>query len=88
MKDRSVKVANKQLAPLIKFAHNNRGTKNKLVKILSRRCGRQIHRENLDRWLHIDPAKRTQPLFGVGLLLVEIGDEYMREHNGHHTAKT
>jgi len=77
MKDRSVKVANKQLAPLIKFVHNNRGTINNLTKILSRRCGRKIRRENLERWLHQDPTKRTQPLLGVGLLLVEIGAKYM-----------
>lgn len=78
----TTKIANKQLEPIIKFAHANRGTINALQQRLTKRTKKQWRRENIERWLHEDPDKRTQPLLGVGLLLVEIGNEYIAEVNG------
>jgi hypothetical protein len=49
---------------------------------LTKRTKKSWRRENIERWLHEDPEKRTQPLLGVGLLLVEIGNEYIAEVNG------
>lgn len=33
--------------------------------------GEDVHKQSLTRWLHPDPAKRTQPSFGMGLMLMQ-----------------
>lgn len=80
MKDKqSTKVANQKLEPLIRLVHGRRGLVGEVQARLTRRTRKQWRYENLSRWLHPDPARRTQPLFGVGLLLVEIGEELAKE---------
>lgn len=37
--------------------------------------GKQVPVASVKRWLHPDPAQRTQPLFETGLLLIEVGRE-------------
>lgn len=80
MKDKaSSKVANEKLEPLIRYVHGRRGAITEVVRRLSARTKKQWRRENAERWLHPDAKKRTQPLFGVGLLLMEIGQELLAE---------
>lgn len=72
--------ANKELEPLIEFAAKNRGTVYEVRRRLCKRTRKTWHADNVAKWLHKDPKKRGQPLLGVGLMLVEIGDEIMREN--------
>ena len=63
------------LEPLIAFAEANRGTYAKISQVLTARIGETQHRQNVRSWLHTDPAKRVEPRFGIGLMLLEIGAE-------------
>lgn len=80
MKDKaSSKVANEKLQPLINYVHGRRGSTAEVLKRLCVKTRKKFNRENVGRWLHPEAKKRTQPLFGVGLLLVEIGQELLTE---------
>lgn len=75
----TTKISNQHLEPLIKYAHANRGAMREILIRLRKRTRKRFNRENIARWLTKDKVRRTQPLFGVGLLLVEIGDDLMNE---------
>jgi hypothetical protein len=80
MKDKiTTKAANKALEPLIEFTRVNRGAIQELTDRLSKRTKKKWNRENVERWLHKDPDKRVQPLFGVGLCLVIEGESMMQQ---------
>lgn len=80
MKDKvTTKRANAELEPLITFAAENRGTIAEVRRRLDKATKKQWDPDIVANWLHKDPKKRTMPLFGVGLLLVEIGREIMAE---------
>lgn len=68
-------IADRELSPLIKFAEKNPGTITKVTARLEKLMGSKVHRQLVEKWLHPDPAKRTQPRFGVGLLLMKVRDE-------------
>lgn len=76
MKDAvTIQLSNRKLLPLIQYVREHDGAAGEVLKRLSRRTRKKWNIENVHRWLNNDPAKRTQPLFGVGLLLVKIGEE-------------
>lgn len=80
MRDKfTTKLAGERLMPLIKYVADNRGSTAEVQRRLKLKSGKQWNRENVQRWLHPEAKKRTQPLFGVGLLLVEIGQELLAE---------
>lgn len=71
--------ANRQLDPVVKYVRSTRGGVLRMLAILNRRTKKKWVRSNLERWLAVEPEKRTQPLFGVGLLLIEIADKMKQE---------
>ena len=73
----STKIANKALEPLIKFRKNRPGTVAQIAQTLNKRTGQNWQVNKILIWLHPDPAKRRQPTFGAGLLLLEVGREIM-----------
>jgi len=85
--DKSVEASNKKLQPLIEWAAANSGKSGKpgafpiIAEAMSKKLGRAVKRQLVSCWLHSDPAKRKQPLFGTGLLLVETGEELLKSHD-------
>lgn len=73
------KFADEALQPLIEYAKENPGTITKLAARLSELTGATQYRQNIGEWLHPDPAKRIEPRFGMGLLLLDV---YRTELNG------
>lgn len=68
-------LADKALAPLIKHAEKNPGTIARVTERLTKLMKTKVHRQLVEKWLCPDQAKRTQPRFGMGLLLVKVGNE-------------
>lgn len=60
------------LEPVIIAAKTHRGFMAELVRQLED-MGMIVQRQAVGRWLHRDRAKRTQPSFGMGLILLEAG---------------
>lgn len=48
-----------------------RGYVARLTRELSRITGQTFQRQQVEMWIRNDPAERTQPLFGAGLLLLQ-----------------
>jgi len=71
------KKAQAALGNLIKFAEKNPGTVVAVTNLLTKKQGVKVHRQQVECWLHSNPEKRMQPRFGMGLLLVDAGDEVM-----------
>lgn len=71
------KVADKALEPLVKFRKKRPGTGAEIARELNKRTGQNWQVNKILIWLHPDPAKRRQPTFGAGLLLLEVGREIM-----------
>lgn len=85
MKDRaSTAKANKELGPLIDYVKGRRGAVGEVLAKLKQKTGKEWRRENVMRWLHASAKRRTQPLFGVGLILVEIGQEFTQNGKEDH----
>lgn len=87
------KIANAELGPIAKFVADHRGTIPEITRRLEKITGRSWNRNNVERWLHRDEARRNQPLLGIGLLLMKVGNELMTEagkikaSNGKKTSK-
>ena len=73
MKIKPTTVADNALDFLIAYAESNRGTITALTERLNRRTGQKIYRQQVESWLAPDPAQRTEPKLGVGLLLIHEG---------------
>jgi hypothetical protein len=66
------------LAPLIEHVQNNPGTITNLAGRLATLTGEKQYRQNVGEWLHPEPAKRIEPRFGMGLLLVRVYETELR----------
>jgi len=73
MKIKPTTVADNALDFLIAYAAENRGTIAALAERLIQRTGQQIYRQQVASWLAPDPARRTEPQLGIGLLLIHEG---------------
>lgn len=61
----------RELEPFIKLT-KRRGFVARTVRELNRVSqGRKWHRQQIDRWLEPDPEKRSEPLAGIGLVLID-----------------
>lgn len=61
----------RELEPFLQ-AVKRRGFVAKTVRELNRVSqGRKWHRQQIDRWLDPDPEKRSEPLAGIGLVLID-----------------
>ncbi len=47
-----------------------RGAKTDLAEKMTTLSGLPVSRQMIEKWLHADPAKRRQPLFGHAILLL------------------
>lgn len=65
------KRANKALLGVVTYCATNAGSYGEAVKWLTKRTGRTQFIQNVHQWLHPDPAKRVEPRFGMGLLLLD-----------------
>lgn len=62
---------NRELEPFIRVV-KRRGFVARTVRELNRVSqGRKWHRQQVDRWLDPDPGKRSEPLAGIGLVLID-----------------
>lgn len=57
---------------LSRYVHAERGRLAKVMAMFHERTGVEVHHPTMIRWLHPDPAKRTEPLLESGLVLIEI----------------
>lgn len=91
--DKAEQAANKQLAPLIEWAKKNQGSPGKpgaftiIAEAMTKKLGKKIVRQLVATWLHHDPKQRKQPLFGTGLVLVEVGNELTSKYEPSEPAK-
>lgn len=69
------------MAPLIEYAHSNRGFIAALREKVNARTGKEWRRENFERWLAQDAAKRIEPKLGIGTILIEEGTALIRAWN-------
>jgi hypothetical protein len=72
------KVAPAAFLPLVKHAMAHRGSIKALAARLTRRTGKTVHRQMVEGWLNPDPDKRTEPLFGMGLVILDEGNALMK----------
>jgi hypothetical protein len=71
----TTKIANKAIAPIIAHRRKRSGLLSEIALRMTQRTGRTWRLQTLSQWLNHDPAKRHQPSFGAGLLLLEVGRE-------------
>lgn len=61
----------REIEPVVKMA-KRRGFTARLTRELNRISqGRKWHRQQVDRYLHPDPDQRSEPMLGLGLVLIE-----------------
>lgn len=63
----------------IAYVDANYGAIVKIKRAFDRRTGRKWNRFSFGRWFHRDPAKRTEPQFGVGTALLEVAEQVIKE---------
>lgn len=62
--------SDKALKPIIDYCQSHRGSLTRLAEIMTRIAkGAVFHRQVIETWVHPDPSRRTQPLYGTALLL-------------------
>jgi hypothetical protein len=76
------RLSNEQIGPLARFVRSQKGGLTEITRRLYSATGKRWNRASIEDWLHPKPNRRTQPLFGSGLLLVKICREYQEERNG------
>lgn len=80
MKDRvTIRLANEQLDPLATFVRSQPGGLTEIIRRMNKATGKKWNRSSIESWLHPKKYKRNQPLFGAGLLLVQVCKEYLRD---------
>lgn len=72
----TTKLTNEQLDPLASFVRSRPGGLTEIVNRMNRATGKKWDRSSIERWLHPRKSKRIQPLFGAGLLLVQVCKEF------------
>lgn len=68
-----------QLAPLVAWAHSNRGAIGRIAERMAKKSGNAVNRHMVGRWLAPDPEKRIQPTHGYALLMAEVVAELQDE---------
>lgn len=58
------------LAPVFKLAATRKKVADELAAEISRMTGTHYVRQDVEPWLKEDPAKRVEPRFGMGLVLL------------------
>jgi hypothetical protein len=79
-KDLSKEISDKRLDPLAKYCENKRGAIAELTRRVNAMNGRPVARQHLEQWLKPKRSDRVQPRFGMGLILVEVGNALMQEN--------
>lgn len=77
--DRTKELSDKALAKLAKIVHERRGGLTELAQRVSKRAGYEVQRQHIATWLDVDVDERSQPRLGMGLLLIQIGEEMAAE---------
>ncbi len=72
-------LAHTALKPLIDYRNENRGAVTDITNRYNAGLDAQVSRTTIERWLHPEPDKRTEPLFGAGLRLIEVWHNIERE---------
>ena len=70
------KAAAKFLLPVVKATDGKYGAQVRLAEMLGKRLGKRLSRHAMNRWLHDDTERQSQPPLGVGLLLRDTFDRY------------
>ena len=77
--------AEEGLRPVVAHYDDGPGNKSELARKLTSVTGRNITRQQIDRWLHPDPDVRMEPRLDIGLKLIRLGheaiDTFYSEHN-------
>lgn len=68
-----------QLAPLVAWAHSNRGAIGRIAEAMAKKSGNAVNRHMVGRWLSPEPEKRIQPTHGYALLMAEVVAELQHE---------
>lgn len=71
--------SNRALAPIIRYCAEHRGTMTAIKQAFDRKTGMDWDRINFQRWLHPNPQRRKPPLFGTGLLILEVGEKVIEK---------
>lgn len=73
--------AAKAISPLAAWASRTAGSKAAIIETLNRIApndnGRKWNRQQVESYLHADPAKRHEPKLGAGLALIEAANLVM-----------
>jgi hypothetical protein len=64
----------KEIEPIIRFCEHNRGTVVKIHAAFEKAAKRKVNRQIVERWLHSDPKRRNEPLYGNGVLLIRVAN--------------
>ena len=87
MKDTTDHITERDFAEVIAWVRDRYGAAEALRSAYERALGRPFPRDTMDRWLHPDPAKRTQPLYGSGKLFLAVAGTVMAEWDKGETQK-
>ncbi len=80
-RDGAKRWAENALKPALRLVANNDGAKSAIVAKMTELARKKAvnkaemyHRQEINFWLHADPAKRIEPKLGIGLLLIEAAE--------------
>jgi hypothetical protein len=59
------------------YCHANPGTISKVVVRLGEVTGATQYRQNIEEYLHREPAKRVEPRLGLGVAIMMVAAEYI-----------
>lgn len=57
------------IGPIAGHCHRTPGLLAKMVRWMDHATGKTWHRQQIETYLHVDPARRKEPRIGMGLLL-------------------
>jgi hypothetical protein len=69
------RIWDKEVEPIIRFCEQHRGTVVKIQAAFEKAAKRKVNRQIVERWLHSDPDRRNEPLYGNGVLLIRVAKD-------------
>jgi hypothetical protein len=79
MKAITEQLTDRDFAEVREWVKGRYGAAEALRSAFEQRTGSPFPRDTMDRWLHADEDKRTQPLYGSGVIFLDVARRVMEE---------
>ena len=68
----TAEISEAHFAPIKKFCSTHHGAWAELVRRLQSATDDPMPRSAIERWLHANPARRHEPRYGAGALMIQV----------------